>query len=104
MDMLTWTGALSALNPVLMIVAGLLLIAVVLQIVTSVFATDPGITANPDGTVAAQGGIYGLAERAVRWLFIALVAICAIYLVAGIVMPMGKAGIVGAMAKRLLPV
>ena len=104
MDMLTWTGALSALNPVLMIVAGLLLIAVVLQILTSFFAADPGITANPDGTVAAQGGIYGLAERAVRWLFIALVAICAIYLVAGIVMPMGKAGIVGTMAKRLLPV
>lgn len=104
MDMLTWTGALSALNPVLMIVAGLLLIAVVLQVVTSVFATDPGITANPDGTVAAQGGIYGLAERAVRWLFIALVVICLAYLVAGIVMPMGKAGIVGAIAKRLLPV
>jgi len=40
----------------------------------------------------------------VRWLFIALVAICAIYLVAGIVMPMGKAGIVGAISKRLLPV
>ena len=104
MDMLTWTGALSALNPVLMIAAGLLLIAVVLQILTSFFAADPGITANPDGTVAAQGGIYGLAERAVRWLFIALVAICAIYLVAGIVMPMGKAGIVGAISKRLLPV
>ncbi len=104
MDMLTWTGALSALNPVLMIVAGLLVIAVVLQILTSFFAADPGITANPAGTVAAQGGIYGLAERAVRWLFIALVAICAIYLVAGIVMPMGKAGIVGAISKRLLPV
>lgn len=104
MDMLTWTGALSALNPVLMIVAALLVIAVVLQILTSFFAADPGITANPDGTVAAQGGIYGLAERAVRWLFIALVAICAIYLVAGIVMPMGKAGIVGAISKRLLPV
>lgn len=104
MDMLTWTGALAALNPVLMIVAALLVIAVVLQILTSFFAADPGITANPDGTVAAQGGIYGLAERAVRWLFIALVAICAIYLVAGIVMPMGKAGIVGAISKRLLPV
>ncbi|MEZ5772981.1 peptide/nickel transport system permease protein [Defluviimonas denitrificans] len=104
MDMLTWTGALSALNPVLMIAAGLLLIAVVLQILTSFFAADPGITANPDGTVAAQGGIYGLAERAVRWLFIALVVICLAYLVAGIVMPMGKAGIVGAISKRLLPV
>ena len=104
MDMLTWTGALSALNPVLMIIAGLLLIAVVLQILTSFFAADPGITATPDGTVAAQGGIYGLAERAVRWLFIALVVICLAYLVAGIVMPFGKAGIVGAISKRLLPV
>jgi peptide/nickel transport system permease protein len=104
MDPLTWTGSLSVLNAVFLAVCTLLIVAVVIQIVSSFFAPEPGIQANPDGTVIAQGGAYGLSEKAVRWLFVALVALCLLYILGGAVLPRGNSGILGAMAKRFVPV
>ncbi len=104
MDPLTWTGSLSVLNPVFLAVGALLIVAVIVQIVSSFFAAEVGIQANPDGTVIAQGGVYGLSEKLVRWLFIALVALCLLYIFGGAVMPRGNSGILGAMAKRFVPV
>jgi peptide/nickel transport system permease protein len=104
MEMLTWSGGLSLLNPVLGGVVVLLILAVIVQIVLSVFASDPSVTALPDGSLAAQGGLYGTAARTTKWLFFALVAICLLYLLGGLALPYGKAGIVGALAKRFLPV
>ncbi len=104
MDPLTWTGALYVLNPVFLALVALLLIAVVLQIILSFFAAEATINANPDGTAIARGGAYGLSENAVRWLFVALVVVCIVYIFGGAILPRGNAGILGAMAKRFVPV
>lgn len=104
MDPLTWTGALSVLNPFTIGIAGVFAVAIVAQIVLSFFAPEPTIVANPDGTVVARGGAYGTTEKAVRWLFLALVALVAVYLIGGVLMSYGSAGIIGGLAKRFLPV
>ncbi|MGB3313884.1 MAG: ABC transporter permease, partial [Albidovulum sp.] len=104
MDPLTWTGALSVLNPVTIGIAGVFALAVAAQIVLSFFAPEPTIVANPDGTVAARGGAYGSIETAVRWLFLALLVLVALYLIGGVLMSYGSAGIIGGLAKRFLPV
>ena len=104
MDPLTWTGGLSFLNLATTGIAALFALAVIAQIILSFFAPEPTIVANPDGTVTARGGAYGTAEKAVRWLFLALVALVAVYLIGGMLMPYGSAGIIGGLAKRFLPV
>ena len=42
MDPLTWTGSLSFLNPIFLVLWAALAVAVVAQIVTSLFAADMG--------------------------------------------------------------
>ncbi|WP_370313922.1 ABC transporter permease [Sagittula sp.] len=104
MDPLTWTGSLgNVLNPILVILVPLFLLAVVLRILLSFFEPDTGIQANPDGTIVATGGIWGLSRAAVNWLGVLLVALALAYLIGGIVMDT-TAGILGGMARRLLPV
>ena len=104
MEPLTWTGALSVLNPALAAATVLLVLAVLARVVLAYTAPEPAITALPDGTAAARGGAFGAASAAVRWLLLALVALCVLYILGGIVMAHGAAGIVGAAAKRFLPV
>ncbi|MGR3368102.1 MAG: ABC transporter permease [Sagittula sp.] len=104
MDPLTWTGSLgTVLNPILVILVPLFLVAVVLRILLSIFEPDTGIQANPDGTIVATGGVWGLSRAAVNWLGVLLVALALAYLIGGIVMDTA-AGILGGMARRLLPV
>ncbi|AUC55272.1 peptide ABC transporter permease [Sagittula sp. P11] len=104
MDPLTWTGSLgTVLNPILVILVPLFLLAVVLRILLSFFEPDTGIQANPDGTIVATGGIWGLSRATVNWLGVLLVALALAYLIGGIVMDTA-AGILGGMARRLLPV
>ena len=104
MDPLTWTGSLgTVLNPILVILVPLFLLAVVLRILLSFFEPDTGIQANPDGTIVATGGVWGLSRAAVNWLGVLLVALTLAYLIGGIVMDTA-AGILGGMARRLLPV
>ena len=105
MEALTWTGSLgSILNPVLMILVGLLAVAIVAQMVLGLFAPPQTLQANPDGTIAATGGPLGLAETGVKYLFLGVLAIVIAYIVIPQVMPYGSAGIVGEMTKRFLPV
>ncbi len=104
MDPLTWTGSLgNVLNPILVILVPLFLLAVVLRILLSFFEPDTGIQANPDGSIVATGGVWGLSRAAVNWLGVLLVALALAYLIGGIVMDTA-AGILGGMARRLLPV
>jgi len=104
MEPLTWTGAVGTwLDPVLWLVAGSLAVGVVAMIVMSFFAAPVTLQANADGTVMARGGAFGFVERAVQALVLALCVVVLLYILAGIVTPYGGAGIVGAMAKRLLP-
>ena len=105
MDPLTWTGSLgSILNPALGLVAVLLAVAIVAVIVLSFFAAPVTLQSNPDGTISAKTGISGLADSAFRILVLALCAVFLAYIVGGVLLPYGDAGIIGAMAKRFLPV
>ena len=105
MDALTWTGSLGTfLNPALMGLAGLLAVAIVAQLVLGFFAAPMTLQSNPDGTLEARGGILGLTETAVSYLFLATLVVVVAYIVIPQVMPYGTAGIVGEMSKRFLPV
>jgi peptide/nickel transport system permease protein len=105
MQPLSWTGALGVItDPVLFVLAPLFAAAVFLRILLSFFQPDTGIKVNPDGTIAATGGIWGLMERVTAWLGLALLALIVLgYVMAGAAMGT-DAGIVGAMSRQLLPV
>ncbi|RYG92191.1 ABC transporter permease [Loktanella sp. IMCC34160] len=105
MDNLTWTGALGTiLDPILFAVAGFFIVLVAAQVVLSFFATPVTLQSNPDGTLQRQGGVLGTVSTLNKWLLLALICIAVTYIVAGMVMPYGSAGIVGAMAKQFTPV
>ncbi|ROU04212.1 ABC transporter permease [Histidinibacterium lentulum] len=105
MDPLTWTGALGVvLNPLLAIAAVAFVLSAVAQFVLSFAAPAPTLQAEADGTLARSPGLVGLADQAMKWSFGALILVLLAYLVGGIVMPYGEAGIVGAVSARFLPV
>lgn len=105
MDPLSWTGAIGAfLNPTLAIAATVFVTAVVLQTVMGFTAAPVALQANPDGTLMARGGLLGGVEGITRYAFLCLVALVLAYIISGVLLPYGQAGIVGVMAKRLLPV
>ena len=105
MDPLTWTGSLgSILNPALWIVAALLGLSIVAVIILSLFAAPVTLQSNADGTVTAKTGLAGSADATLRAMLLALGAVLLAYIIGGIVMPYGDAGIIGAIARRFLPV
>ena len=103
MEELTWTGSLSGLNIIFLLVLGLLGLAVVAQILMSFVPQDGGREINADGTLAAHKGPAGLLNAAVGYLFYALIALILVYVLGGIVIG-PRAGIFGGMAQQLLPV
>ena len=105
MDLLSWTGTFGAyLNPLLFAIAGLFVIFVLAQIVMSFFAAPVTLKSNPDGTLVARGGALGLVEMLVGWLLTLLIATLVLYLIAGVLFPMEKTGIIGTILKRFTPV
>lgn len=105
MEPLSWTGAVGAyLNPLLGVVVAVLAVAIVAQIILSFFAEEMTLQSNPDGTLMRRGGWLGGIEKVVKTFFLALVGVGLLYILAGVILPYGDAGIVGAMAKRFLPV
>lgn len=105
MEQLTWTGSLGAfLNPIAGIVLALFVIAIVAQIVLSFFEPDVQLQSNPDGTLVGKTGPFGLIEKIVKWLLLALILCALIYIVGGLLLPYGDAGILGAISKRFMPV
>ena len=105
MEALTWTGSLGTiLNPALTILVALLAVAVVAQLVLGLFAAPMTLQSNPDGTLQARGGALGASETAVKYLFLATLAVVVAYIVVPLVMPYGSAGILGEISKRFLPV
>ena len=103
MEPLTWTGSLSFLNLFFALAVGIFAIMVVVQIFTSVFATAQTEHIHSDGTIATSAGIGGLVNFALKVTFMAVLALVAIYLLAGILMGT-NAGIFGGMAQQLTPV
>ncbi len=103
MESLSWTGSIAFLNPVILLVLSLLALSIVLWIAISIVTPETSVSINSDGTVSATQGIRGLSQLAVRYTFIALVAITVAYLLLGIFMGT-SAGIVGAISQQFLPV
>ncbi|MBW4983954.1 ABC transporter permease [Mameliella sp. CS4] len=104
MEDLSWTGGLGAvLNPILAILVPVFVVAVVAKIILSFFEPDTGIQTNPDGTIIATGGIWGLSAKLVNWLGLALLLVVLAYLVVGAAIGTG-AGILGGVSRQFLPV
>ncbi len=105
MESLSWTGAIGAfMNPIFVITLACFGLAVVMQLVMSFFAEPMTLQSNADGTLMQRGGMFGGIERITKVAFMVLIALILLYVIAGVLLPYGKAGIVGLMAKRLLPV
>ncbi|MBV7392999.1 ABC transporter permease [Mameliella sediminis] len=104
MDPLTWTGGLgTVLNPILTILVPVFAVALVAKIILSLFEPDTGIQTNPDGTIMATGGVWGLSAKLVNWLGLAVLALVLAYVIGGVLMGTG-AGIVGGISQQLTPV
>ncbi|NAZ36980.1 ABC transporter permease [Rubellimicrobium sp. CFH 75288] len=110
MEPLTWTGPLGDwLDPLLLAAAGLFGLSLVLRLLAGLVpAPAPEAVVHPDGTLGLRGGSRTtpqawalLASRATGALVLATLAA---YLVGGLLLPYGEAGIVGAMIRRFLPV
>lgn len=105
MENLTWTGSLGTyLNPIITILAALFVVAVVLQIIASFVPASRTPKVNPDGTIVREWNVHTITDAAVKWLLFGLIACVLAYVIGGIVMPLGAAGIIGAVAARFLPV
>ncbi|MBS1303656.1 ABC transporter permease [Loktanella sp. SALINAS62] len=105
MEPLSWTGALGAvLNPVVIITVSVLAITVLAQIMAGFFAPAVTLQSNTDGTLMARGGLLGRLETALKWTFVLNLCLAVVYLLGGIILSYQGAGILGGMARRLLPV
>ena len=105
MEPLSWTGSAGAvLDPLFLVTVLAFAASTVAMTVLSFFAAPATLESNPDGTVVARGGLFGLSETATRFSLLAVLAVLAGYILAGIVMPYGQAGIIGAVAKQFTPV
>ena len=105
MDPLNWTGAVGAfLNPALGITFAVLVFGVLWQIVGTMFAREEAMVVNSDGTIAGRGGILGGIESVVKVASLTIVALIAVYIILGVVTPLGTVGIVGGLAKQFIHV
>jgi peptide/nickel transport system permease protein len=104
MEPLTWTGGLgTVLNPILFLLVPLFAVSVLARIILSFFEPDTGIQTNPDGTIIATGGVWGMSAKLMNYLGLALLAVVLAYLVIGAAMGT-SAGIVGGVSQQFLPV
>ncbi|MCW1950846.1 MAG: ABC transporter permease [Octadecabacter sp.] len=105
MEELSWTGSFgSTLIPALVIAAAVFLAGVILQLIMGFFAPEVKLQSNADGTLQSRGGLLGQLERLNGQIFLLIVFILAAILVISWFMPYGKAGILGEVIKRFLPV
>jgi len=105
MEELSWTGSLGAyLIPALGIAAAVFAAGVVVQIVMGFFAAEVKLQSNADGTLERRGGLLGRLEVLNGYVFFLVVGLAVAFVVLSWVMPYGKAGILGEISKRFLPV
>ena len=103
MEHLSWTGALSPLNLFLSLAVAVLVIAIVVQIVVSFIPSGAGRAIYADGSMSADKGMSGFVGMIVQYALLATIALILLYIAAGVMMGT-NAGIIGGMAKQLLPV
>jgi peptide/nickel transport system permease protein len=105
MDPMTWTGSLGVwLNPILWFAAAAFAAALVVNLFAGLLFRAPEMQVNPDGTLSVHTGPRVLADLALKAAGALLVLVLLAYLVGGLALPWGDAGIVGALARRFLPV
>ena len=103
MDPLSWTGNIAFLDPLLLIALGLLALSVLTWILLSAVLPENRAINVSGGSASFSSGPLVMAALAVKATFLATSALIALYLLLGILMGTG-AGIIGAIAHRLLPV
>jgi peptide/nickel transport system permease protein len=103
MEPLAWTGSLSILLPVLGTAAALFALAALARLALSPFLPESEPEVQPDGTLAATRGPLERVGMVARWAFLAALAALLAFVLGGAVLGT-DAGIVGGMARRLLPV
>ncbi|MCV6584048.1 MAG: ABC transporter permease [Marinibacterium sp.] len=103
MEPLTWTGSIAFLNPLLLIALVACAASILLWILASTILPAEQVTVNPDGSLSQGRGPRALSGMATQYAFMAVVVLALAYLVLGIVMG-PKAGIIGAMSQRFMPV
>jgi peptide/nickel transport system permease protein len=105
MEELSWTGSFgSTLIPAITIASAVFLAGVILQLVMGFFAPEVKLQANTDGTLQSRGGLLGQLEKINGQVFTLIVLLGAAIIVVSWLMPYGKAGILGEIIKRFLPV
>ncbi len=103
MEQLTWTGALSPLNFALYITLAILLAGIIAQMLLGLVPQGSTRAVSADGTMAADQGFSGLVGKVVSYAFLATLGIVVLYLLGGVAMGT-DAGIIGGMARQLVPV
>ncbi|KKN32579.1 hypothetical protein LCGC14_0812360 [marine sediment metagenome] len=102
MEALTWTGALTWLNPILGLSAAIMVVAYAAQNVVSLVPRAGSRSIGVD-VASADQGLAGLFGNAGRYAFQTSIFLILIYVLAGIVFG-PAAGIIGAISRQLLPV
>ncbi|WP_373356764.1 ABC transporter permease [Pseudoroseicyclus sp. CXY001] len=104
MEPLSWAGPAGViLGPLGLALVIAFAVAVVAFLVLS-FTAAPEAARTGRSLAQRNSGAYGFAERAVQWTGLAILLYAVAWLIGGIVMPYGSAGIIGAVIKRFLPV
>jgi peptide/nickel transport system permease protein len=104
MEPLTWTGRLgNLLDPALALTAIALAAALVLSLLAGLLPAGAA-RARSLASAPTTKGLAALAEGLLRIALLAFLAVLATYIIGGLVMPYGNAGIVGAIAWQFLPV
>jgi peptide/nickel transport system permease protein len=105
MDPMTWTGSVGPwLDPSLWIAAVAFGVALIVNLLLGLLVRAPELQVNPDGTLSVRTGPRIVADLAVKATGALLALVLLAYLAAGVALPWGEAGIVGAVARRFLPV
>ena len=105
MEPLTWTGPFGGfMDPIFTVVLVIFLILIALQVIGAYTLPAVNDRVLADGTIIRDRGPNALIGTGVHYALLALVAVCVIYIVAGMFTPLGTVGIVGALAAQLSPV
>ncbi len=105
MEPMTWTGAFGGtLIPALTITTAVFVAGIILQLIMGFFAAEVKLQSNADGTLERRGGLLGRLEQYNGYLFLLIVVLVVALIVLSWFMPYGRAGILGEISKRFLPV
>ncbi|PSL17410.1 ABC transporter permease [Shimia abyssi] len=105
MEPLTWTGSFGTfLDPIFWVVAWVFIAAVALQIIGSWVLPPVAESINLDGTITRTMGPNLAIRMLVKASLLTLLALCVLYILAGMFTPLGTVGIIGAVAAQFAPV